>query len=134
MADPEMDRTAMLSELRALAGRLAMLPKAVAADDPRREDWTEAVYVRGEEPFGRCAFCGVARSPAGCLNLCELAAGHARAFTQGLLDVIGERRGEIHLLEVLGGCTCPAPRLFGYQIERESHDRGCPMISDANQD
>lgn len=121
------DAQALLGELRQAATRISLLPTPVPADDPRREGWTEAVYVRGEAPFGRCCYCNVARSPAGCLNLCEMPSGFSRRFTQGILDQISKRRGAIVWLEKLGGCTCGPASLFGYQVERESHDYGCPM-------
>jgi hypothetical protein len=136
MPDPSIDqeRQDALDDLQRALTRLRMLPMPPAEDDPRREDWTEAVYVRGEAPYGHCAFCNVPRSPAGCLNLCEMSAGHVRAFNNGLQSVINKMRSDHALLEVLGGCTCPPERMSGYQYQRTSHNTFCPMFRSMEND
>lgn len=117
-----------LGDLASALRRIAALPRPVPVEDRiSDDDWAEAVVMRGEAPYGRCDYCKAALGKAGCLNLCDMPAGAAREFNAGLLAVIAERRSRVHFLEVLGDCSCPSPSLSGYQVERESHHRGCPM-------
>ena len=110
--------------------RTALLPRVVPVEDrlPEKE-WAEAVIMRNEAPYGRCPFCDNALGAAGCLNLCDMPSAMAHEFNQGLQDVINQNRARVAWLEALGGCTCEAPKLFGYQTERESHHTRCPMAT-----
>lgn len=108
--------------------RAALYPPMVPIEDRLSdEEWAEAVIVRGEAPYGRCPFCGTAKGAAGCLNLCDMPAAAAQEFQNGLIAALEARRGEVRWVEELAGCTCGYPKLHGYAIQRDSHDRRCPM-------
>lgn len=108
--------------------RAALYPDMVPVEDRLSdEEWAEAVIVRGEAPYGRCPFCQTAKGAAGCLNLCDMPAAAAQEFTNGLMNVLEQRRAKVRWVEDLAGCTCGPPRLHGYAIQRDSHDRWCPM-------
>lgn len=126
--DPRADVAHLLSELTRALTKAAAMPRTVPPEYRLSDaEWAEAVVVRGEAPYGRCAWCNAALGAAGCLNLCDMPAGAAREFTNGLLAVLAARRAKIVWVEALGGCTCGPAHLSGYQIERDTHDRTCPM-------
>lgn len=118
-------------DLLAALRRVAALPLPVPVERRLSDaEWAEAVVVRGEAPYGRCAYYQAALGAAGCLNLCDMPAGAAREFTNGLLAIIEHHRATTRWVETLGGCICPSPRLTGYQSARVSHGTACPMFSD----
>jgi len=80
-----------------------------------------------DAPYGHCSYCGAARSKAGCLNLCEMPAGLARKFNNGLHTVIAAGRVQERQLELIAGCTCPPATLHGYQTRRDYHQYRCPL-------
>lgn len=91
-------------------------------------DWIDA-NLHGDPPVhGACTWCGAHLPPTlGCLNLCDMPTGLSRQFNAGLDRVIARGRHDERVMEALGGCTCPPPRLWGYAAARDGHDRGCPM-------
>jgi hypothetical protein len=108
--------------------RLSAMPKMVPMEDRISDkEWAEAVFDRGEAPYGRCAWCRTAKGAAGCLNLCDMPAAAAQDFTNGIMNHLNERRAQTAWLEALGGCTCGPARLTGYAVERDRHDHRCPM-------
>lgn len=108
--------------------RLAAMPTPVPQKDRISDkEWAEAVFTRGEAPYGRCPWCQNAKSVAGCTNLCDMPAAAAQEFNDGMLAVLNKRRSETAWLEALGGCICGPPRLYGYATERDHHEGRCPM-------
>lgn len=127
-AAPAPDLGALIAAITQSMRHAASLPVAVP-EHLRLPDseWAEAVVVRGEAPYGRCGYCQSALGVAGCLNLCDMPTGMSRKFTDRLMDVINHRRAQVHWVENLAGCTCGPARLTGYQTNRHSHGRDCPM-------
>lgn len=124
-APPNAARDALIADLEATFRRIAAIPEP-APHDP---DWADAVFVRDERPYGTCDYCGTARSPAGCLNLCEHPQGFVRKFNEGLHAVIAKNRADQAWLDQLCGCTCTLPaNLTGYADKRDHHS-GCPALT-----
>ena len=113
--------------------RMSVTPKPVPVEERLPDDeWAQQI-VEGKAPYGRCLECGAAKGAVGCLNLCDRPSGMVKDFQAGLMGHLNKQRGMIHWMESLGGCTCGPPNLFGYAIERDYHDRGCPFTAEAHE-